>query len=106
MCMFLTERVEGVTLSRLKVKRRPKATWTAQNRYKDLALFAVVLHEWTETPGSEDGWRTLEAYGLTKDVLLGLWHDEEADVQQLGEDGEWSDVFTIEYPDVPPREVD
>lgn len=104
--MFLTERVEDTLLPRLRVKRRAKASWTPKLRYRTLAVFAVVLHEWTETIGSENGWRTLEAYGLTKDVLRELWDDEEADVQQLDELGEWKDVYQIEYPNKPPREVD
>ncbi len=105
--LFLTDRIEGSLIPHVRIRRLPLGNKSPNvRRYRALLALTPALQVWKETPGTEDGWSWLEDHGLSKDDLFSLWDNLEADVQLLSEQGEWGDVFAIEYPNKPPVAID
>ncbi len=103
-CMHLA--TEGVLLTRLRYMRRELVQPSPNVRsYRILATLAPTLGVWVETKETEDGFEILAQAGLSKDHLRALWDNEELELQQLNEDGEWEDAFQIMYPDKDPVEI-
>lgn len=105
-CLFLAT-VGGTLLTRLRLMRRELQHRSPNvQSYRALAAYAPTIGAWKETRETADGWDELLGAGLTKDTLKALWDNEELELQELTEAGEWEDVFKIEYPDRDPVPVD
>lgn len=99
--------MEGITLSRLRLMRRELRHPSPNVRsYRLLSPLTPKLGVWVETKGTEDGWEVLAQAGLSKTELQALWENEELELQELTQAGEWEDAFQIKYPDKEPVQLD